>query len=76
MSEELLAIINVFVVSNNGRCAAENRRRKLEECKKTKRCKKDEEKGKIVEENENSNYNLKKVVELRRNIHNQCVLSR
>ena len=41
------------------RRAAENRRRKQEERKKAKRRKKDEEEGKIVEENENSNYNKK-----------------
>ena len=43
--------------------------------KKAKERKKDEEEGKIVEENENSNYN-KNVVELRRNIYIQYVLSR
>ena len=43
-----------------GTCAAENRRRKQEERKKSQTtCKKDEEEGKIIEENENSNYNKK-----------------
>ena len=50
-----LAIINVFIISNNGRSAADNRRRKREERKKAKPSKKDEEERKI-EENENSNY--------------------
>eukprot|EP00122_Pirum_gemmata_P020053 Pgem_evm1s18759 len=31
LSEDLLAIINVFVASNNGRRAAENRKRRREE---------------------------------------------
>ena len=43
--------------------------------KKAKRRKKDEEEGKIVQENENSNYN-KKVVKLSRSIYTQCLQSR
>ena len=51
LSEDFLAIINAFKASNNGLCAAENRRTQ----KKTKQHKKDEEEGKF-DENEDSNY--------------------
>ena len=45
LSEDLLTIIIIIITNNNGRRAAENRRRK--------------EEGKIVEENEYSNYDKK-----------------
>ena len=59
LSEDLFAIINVFVASNNGRHAAQDRRRKPAERKKSQTTQEDEQEGKIVEENENSNYNKK-----------------
>ena len=71
LSEDLLAII-VFVASNNGSRAGENRRNKNNAKKakqRKKRKKKKLKKTKIL-------IIIKNVVELRSNIYIQCVLSR